>query len=125
MGKRLSVWLPDDLAEQVDLAAQIEDRSKNEIVVRALKQVLQPPTDSAVEVSRRLAILQQEGLSGLRHSLGLSQREVAHAIGCTLMSVSQFERRGIRPRDDLITELAELYGIPEEELRKHFKREQE
>lgn len=55
-------------------------------------------------------------LTTLRRTFGLGQRDVAAAIGRSLLTISRWERGHCTPTRDSAQQLAQLYGIPIEIL---------
>ena len=55
-------------------------------------------------------------LSALRRKSGLTQRAVAHALGVTDKAVSQWETGAAKPTTNALRRIANLYGVPVEEL---------
>jgi predicted transcriptional regulator len=57
---KLSVRIPDDLNEDLDEKAEALNLSRSQVVILALKNLLQPPdeTDRLTEVERRLNALE-------------------------------------------------------------------
>jgi len=60
---------------------------------------------------------QSEMLRKIRLDKNLQIKDIAKAIGVTDDSIINWERRGIRPRKDLLERLMGFYGIDVMELR--------
>ena len=59
-----------------------------------------------------------QGIKKLRQARGLTQVELAEAIGVSQVTVSDWERRGIMPKADKLPKIAEVLGCSIDELYK-------
>lgn len=55
-------------------------------------------------------------LAGIRVTAGLTQLDVAKALGITQTAVSSWERGDGSPKLDKIPQLAKLYGVSEQDI---------
>ena len=55
-------------------------------------------------------------LAGMRVTAGLTQEEVAKALGITQGSISLWERHAGNPTLDKVPQLASLYGVTEQDI---------
>lgn len=58
----------------------------------------------------------EKKLKGLRRSCGLTQKDVADAIGVSQVTVCQWENGDNMPRADKLAAIAKLYGCTIDEL---------
>ncbi|MFD4217544.1 helix-turn-helix domain-containing protein [Streptomyces sindenensis] len=60
--------------------------------------------------------IRRERLRELRHGLGLTQSQVARALGCSRSAVSTLETKGRAPSPKRLNDLSIFYGVPISEL---------
>lgn len=58
----------------------------------------------------------EERLKSLRKAKGVSQEEVARAIGISFSAYTKYENNGLRPKDSTKIKIAEYYGVTVDEL---------